>query len=156
MFVYKFSTHVITLCTQFDICSSGNMNSGERYPNRVVSFGLNRAYMNIRTPNSCCTDNTWFFEYFYGFLVFVVWEISGHFRGVYQSRHHASVGAFLFFFFCICNVSKYCFLFVWKANKVAVGITMCLWMIFICVPLNRLGLNECRTRTLNSIVSLCS
>ena len=25
------------------------------------------------------------------------------------------------FFFCICNVSKYCFLFVWKANKVEVG-----------------------------------
>ena len=24
-------------------------------------------------------------------------------------------------FFCICNVSKYCFLFVWKANKVEVG-----------------------------------
>ena len=25
------------------------------------------------------------------------------------------------FFFCICNVSKYYFLFVWKANKVEVG-----------------------------------
>ena len=25
-----------------------------------------------------------------------------------------------FSFFCICNVSKYCFLFVWKANKVEV------------------------------------
>ena len=27
----------------------------------------------------------------------------------------------MFFFFCICNVSKYCFLFVWKANKVEIG-----------------------------------
>ena len=26
-----------------------------------------------------------------------------------------------FFFLCICNVSKYCFLFVCKANKVEVG-----------------------------------
>ena len=32
--------------------------SDERYPNRVVSFGLNRVYMKIRTPKSCCTDNT--------------------------------------------------------------------------------------------------
>ena len=118
-FAYIFSTHVITLCTRFDICSSGKVNSSERYPNRVVSFGLNIAYMKIRTPNSCCTDNTWFFEYFYGFLGFVDWEISGHFGGVYQSRYCASGGAFLFF--CICNVSKYCFLFVWKANKVEVG-----------------------------------
>ena len=147
MFVYIFSTHVITLCIRFDICSSGKVNSGERYPNRVVSFGLNRAYMKIRTPNSCCTDNTWFFEYFYGFWGFVVWEISGHFGGVYQRRYCASDGAFLFFF-CICNVSKYCFLFVWKAKKSKLGNTMCLWMIFICVHLKRLGLNECRTMTL--------
>ena len=27
MFVYIFSTHVITLCTRFDICSSGKVNS---------------------------------------------------------------------------------------------------------------------------------
>ena len=59
MFVYIFSTHVITLFTRFDICSSGKVNSGKRYPNRVVSFGLNRAYiMKIRTPNTCCTDQT--------------------------------------------------------------------------------------------------
>ena len=30
------------------------------------------------------------------------------------------------------------------------GYTMCLWMIFICIHLNRLGLNECRTRTLKA------
>ena len=119
MFVYIFSTHVITLCTRFDICSSGKVNSGERYPYRVVSLGLNRAYMKTRTPNSCCTDNTWFFEYFYGFLGFEVWKISGHFGGVYQGRYCAPDGAFLFS--SVYNVSKYCFLFVWKANKVEVG-----------------------------------
>ena len=27
----------------------------------------------------------------------------------------------IYFLFCICNVSKYYFLFVWKANKVKVG-----------------------------------
>ena len=64
MFIYIFSTHVITLCTRFDICSSGKVNSGERYPNRVVSLGLNSAYMKIQTPTSCCTDNTWFFWIF--------------------------------------------------------------------------------------------
>ena len=52
-------------------------------------------------------------------LGFVVWEIGEHFGGVYQSHYCASDGAFLFFF-CICNVSKYYFLFVWKANKVEV------------------------------------
>ena len=95
------------------------VKSGERYPHRVVNFELNRAYMKIRTPNSwrCCTYNTWLFEYFYGFWGFVVWEISGHFGGVHQSRYCASDCAFLFFF-CICNVSKYCFLLVWKAIKV--------------------------------------
>ena len=31
-------------------------------------------------------------------LGFVVWEISGHFGGVYQSRYCASDGAFLFSF----------------------------------------------------------
>ena len=38
------------------------------------------------------------FEYFYGFLGFVVCEISGHFGGVYQSRYCASDDAFLFSF----------------------------------------------------------
>ena len=36
MFVYILSTHVILLCTRFDICSSDKVNSGEMYPNRVV------------------------------------------------------------------------------------------------------------------------
>ena len=29
MFVYIFYTHVMTLCTRFDICSSGKVKSGE-------------------------------------------------------------------------------------------------------------------------------
>ena len=54
------------------------------------------------------TDNTLCFEYFNGFLGFVVWLISGHFGGAYQSHYCASDGVFLFFF-SICNVSKYCY-----------------------------------------------
>ena len=50
----------------------------------------------------------------------VVWPNSGHFWGVYQSRYCECEGAILFSFF-VCNVSKYCFLFVLKANKVKVG-----------------------------------
>ena len=99
MFVYIFSTHVITLCTPIDSCSSGKVISmGEGYLNRVASFELNRAYTIIRTLNSPCTDTTWFFEYFYGFLGFVVWGISGHFWGVYQSHYCASAVSFLFSF----------------------------------------------------------
>ena len=107
--------HICDSCTRI-----AQEKSGERYPNRVVSFGINRAYIKIRTPNSPCTDITWFFEYFYGFLEFVVLEISGHFWGVYQSHYCASAVAFLFSFVRICYISKYCFLFVWKANKVKV------------------------------------
>ena len=104
--------------------------------------------MKIRTPNSCCTDNTWLFEYFYGFLGFVVWEINGHFRGVYQSRYCASDGAFFFSFVYVMylNIASY---LNEKQIKSKLGNTMCLWMIFICVHLNRLGLNECRTKILN-------
>ena len=105
--------------------------------------------MKIRTPNSCCTDNTWFFEYFYGFLGFVVWEISGHFGGVYQSRYCASDGAFHFSFVYVMylNIASY---FCGKQIKSKLGNTRCLWMIFICVHLKRLGLNECCTRTLKT------
>ena len=130
--------HCITNSTRFNICSSGEVNSGERYPNRVVSFGLNRAYIKNRTPNSCCADNTWFFEYFYRFLGFVVLEISGHFGGVYQSRYCASDGAFLlsFVYVMYLNITSYLY---GKQIKSKLGNTMCLWMIFICVHLNRLG-----------------
>ena len=54
------------------------------------------------------------------FLPFVVWEISGPFRGVYQSQYCASEGSFLLFF-CLCNVSEYCFLLELKENKIKVG-----------------------------------
>ena len=141
------NTHVITLCTRFDICSSGKVNSGERYPNRVVSFGLNRAYMEIRTSSSCYTDKTWFLNIFYGFSGFVVWEISGHFGGVYQSRYCASDGTFLFSFVNVMNLDISSYLYG-KQIKSKFGNTIHLWMIFICVHLNRLGLNECRTRIL--------
>ena len=96
--------HICDSCTRI-----AQEKSGERYPNSVVSFGLNRAYIKIRTPNSPCTDNTWFFEYFYGFLGFVVWEISGHFWGVYQSHYCASAVAFLFSFVYVLylNIASY-------------------------------------------------
>ena len=72
--------------------------------------------MKIRTPNSPCTDHTLFWGHFYGFLRCVVWPNSGHFLGVYQSHYCASEGTF--FVFSLCNVSEYCFIFVWKANEV--------------------------------------
>ena len=80
--------------------------------------------MEIRTPNSCCTDKTWFFEYFYGFLGFVVWEISGHFGGVHQSRYCASDGAFLFSFVDVMylNIASY---LCGKQIKSKLGKTMC-------------------------------
>ena len=96
------------------------------HPTRVVQIPLN------------------FFWIFYWFWGFVVWQISGHFWGVYQSHYCASDGTFLFSF---VYVSKYCFLCVWKANKAKV---VFLWMIFIFVHLNRLGLHECRTMILNN------
>ena len=61
IFVYIHCTHVMTICTRFDICSSGKVKLGEGYPNRVASFGLNTACMKIGTPNSPCTDNTYLF-----------------------------------------------------------------------------------------------
>ena len=117
--------------------------SGERYPNSVVSFGLNRAYIKIRTPNSPCTDNTWFFEYFYGFLGFVVWEISGHFWGVYQSHYCASAVAFLFSFVYVIYLKIASYLYG-KQIKSKLWTKLYLWMIFICVRLNRLHFHECR------------
>ena len=114
---------------------------GERYPNRVVNFELNRAYMKIRTPNSCCTDNTWFFEYFYGFLGFVVWEISGHFGGVYQSRYCASDVAFLFSFVYVIHLNIAFYLYG-KQIKPRIANKLYLQMIFICVRLNWLDITS--------------
>ena len=39
MFVYIHSTHVMTICNRFDICSSGKVKAGEGYPNKVAIFG---------------------------------------------------------------------------------------------------------------------
>ena len=124
MFVNSHSTHVMTICTRFDICSSGKVKSGEGYLNRVASFEQNRAYMKIRATNSPCTDNTLFRGHFHGFLRFVVWPNSGHFWGVYQSHYCASECTFLFSLL-MKYASKYCFLFLWNANKV--GATLPAW-----------------------------
>ena len=135
--------HICDSCTRI-----AQEKSGERYPNSVVSFGLNRAYIKIRTPNSPCTDNTWFFEYFYGFLGFVVWEISGHFWGVYQSHYCASAVAFLFSFVYVIylNIASYLF---GKQIKSILWNKLYLWMIFICVRLNRPHFHECCPMPLN-------
>ena len=99
--------------------------------------------MKIRTPNLPCIDNTWFFEYFYGFLGFVVREISGHFWGVYQSHYCATAVAFLFSFVYVIylNIASYLY---GKQIKSKLWTKLYLWMIFICVRLNRLHFHECR------------
>ena len=45
MFVNIHSTDVMTICTRFDICSSGKVKSGDGYPNRVASFGIELIYL---------------------------------------------------------------------------------------------------------------
>ena len=112
-----FSLHKQTLCRPMLfthlrlVYSHSSGEIGWEVPEQCLrlSFGLNRAYIKIRTPNSPCTDNNWFFEYFYGFLGFVVWEISGHFWGVYQSHYCASAVAFLFSFVYVIylNIASY-------------------------------------------------
>ena len=83
------------------------------------------------------------FEYFYGFLGFVVWEISGHFWGVYQSHYCASTVAFLFSFVYVIylNIASYLY---GKQIKSKLWTKLYLWMIFICVRLNWLHFHECR------------
>ena len=141
--------HICDSCTRI-----AQEKSGERYPNSVVSFSLNRAHINIRTPNSPCTDNTWFFEYFYRFLGFVVREISGHLWGLYQSHYCASAVAFLFSFVYVLYLNSASFLYG-KQIKSKLWTKLYLWMIFICVRLNRLHFHECRPMPLN-ILSVSS
>ena len=148
MLYLKYSTHLIIWCTRFDICSSGKVKSGEEYPNRVTRFGLNRAYMKIRLPNSCCQDKPKFFLAFYGHLRFVVWLIVDPSKEyikviiVYPKVH--------FFFLCTCNISRYLFSYLYvKQIKSNFGNMFYLWMIFICVNLNQRDLPECRTMNLN-------
>ena len=75
------------------------------------------------------------FEYFYGFVGFVVWEIRGHFGGVYQSRYCASDGAFLFSFVYVMDLNIASYLYG-KQIKSKMGNKLYLRMIFICVRLN--------------------
>ena len=106
--------------------------------------------MKIQTPNSCCTDNTCFLNIFYGFLGFVVWEISGHSGGVYQNRYFASDGVFLFSFVCVMylNIASHLY---GKQIKSKMGNKLNLQMIFICVRLNWLDIHEWHTMPLNSV-----
>ena len=67
VFIFLQNFNVMTLCTWFDICSSGKVNSAERYQNRVARFELNRAYMKIRTPNSFCKIKLNFLNIFMDF-----------------------------------------------------------------------------------------
>ena len=47
------------LCTHFRLGNcKAPVKSGEGYPNTVSSFGIIRAFMKMRTPNSRCTYNT--------------------------------------------------------------------------------------------------
>ena len=127
-----FSTHMITICTRFDISLSDMVKSDEDYPNRVASFGLNRSHMNIRTPNSCCTDNIWFFMDFCD--KFVVFLNSGHFWEVYQSHYCASEGEFIFS--CVYEMYlNFASLLYGKQIKSKLGKMLYLWMIVIYVPL---------------------
>ena len=64
LFVIDFySLHNWTLCRPccvhiFEPCNcTAPVNSGEGYPNKVASFGLNRAFMKMGTPDSRCTGN---------------------------------------------------------------------------------------------------
>ena len=71
--MYFFSLHIVILCRPCfvqisDECTcKAQMKSGEGLPNVVASFWLNIAYMLIRTPNSCCTDDSYFFALFLEF-----------------------------------------------------------------------------------------
>ena len=69
----------------------------------------------------------------------------------YISKSSLCIRRCIYFFFCLCNVSQYCFLFIWKANKVKLGnkLYMYLWRIIICVLLNLRNLPECCTMILN-------
>ena len=68
--------------------------------------------------------------YFYGLLLFIVWQISGHFGGVYQSHYSKSVGAFLLSFVYVMHLNI----------KSKLGNKMYLWMIFTFAHLNRIDL----------------
>ena len=72
---------------------------------------------------------------FCGFLRFVVWQISGHFWGVYQSHYCPSECAFLFSFVYVMylNIASHLY---GKQIKSKLVNKLCLWMTFIRVHLN--------------------
>ena len=130
-FVVPCCLHICNPCN----CIS-QVKSDERYQNRVVSFGLNIAYMKIWIPNPCCTDNTWFLQ------------ISGHFGGVYQSYPCSSYSEFLFSFVYVMYLSIASYLIFGKQIKSNLGNKFYLWMIFILCTLESAFIHECRTKTL--------
>ena len=139
----------IASCCLYITCIA-KVKSGESYPNRVVNFELSRAYMKILTPNSCCTDNTWFFWIF--LWIFGICSLGDKwtFRGVYQSRYCASDGAFLFSFVYVMYLKIASYLYG-KQIKSKMGNKLYFQMIFICVRLNWLDIHECHTMPLSTL-----
>ena len=104
----------------------------------------------ILTPNSPFTDHTLFLGIF--LLNFAIGSMAKK-RTLQRSisKSLLNIRRCISFFFCLCNVSKYCFLFVWKANKVKVGEKVVLMNGFhlgiLESALNQLP--ECSTMTIN-------
>ena len=73
--------------------------------------------MEIRKTNSCCTDFTYFF--LNSFIECKDMLFARLFDTLKQYIKVIIMHPTLHFF-CICNVSKYCNVFVWNANKVKV------------------------------------
>ena len=106
---------------------------------------IQKKCMKIWTPNSCCTDNTWFF------LIFL-WIFGSCSLGDWWTLRRSTSKSLLCIRRCISfvhvmylNIASY---LCGKQIKSKLRNTMCLWMIFIWVHLKRLGLNKCRTKTL--------
>ena len=148
-----FPLHKQTPCCSHicDPCSwIAQMESGERYPNRVVSFRLNRAHMESKHPTRLVQITLIYFLIFswistladYMYLT-RQWSIS---------KSLLCIQRCISFYFCICYVSKYCFLFVWKQIKSTSENKLYLCIIFIFVHLNLLFLHECHTLTLEHVI----
>ena len=104
--LFTYSTHMMAICTRLDICSSGKVKLCEVYPNRVANFGLNRAYMTIRNPNSTCTE--YFLSILWMFLICSLAESWTLLRSIFKSL--LCIRRCISLFFPLWNVSKYCFL----------------------------------------------
>ena len=126
-----------------------------RVPKRVTSFGLNIALTWKFERPTCLLQITIFWEF-----VLIFWICLGQISFFFSSSNSRHFWGYIkiiigiwrcisFFFVCLCNVSKYCFLSIWKSNKVKLGNRLYLWMIFIDEHLNLCYLRECRTMILN-------